>query len=67
MPLEKEEEIPQIPLSACMWLGKAMGRLNQNEGPHQEPDHASTLISDLLDSRTERNECLLFNQWYFLW
>ena len=35
-----------------------MGRLNQNEGPHQEPDHASTLISDLLDSRTERNEFL---------
>ena len=67
MALEKEEEIPHLPLSACMYLGKARGRLNQNKGPHQGLDHASTLISDLLASWTVKNKRLLFNQWYFLW
>ena len=45
MPLEKEEETEDSPLSLCVYpLSKAMWQHQKEEGPHKKPNYAAILL-----------------------
>lgn len=45
--LHKKEKTLDTSLSLCMHQGRPCEDTNQEKGPHQEPDRADTLISEL--------------------